>query len=63
MDNKHNSPDQRWKMQKAKLQLKFPHLNEDDFKYDYGMKDTMMDNLQAKLGKTRDELNELLINL
>jgi hypothetical protein len=54
------NPGNAWRMQKAKLLLKFTHLNESDFYYDYGMKDVMMRRLEAKLGKSRDELNTLL---
>jgi uncharacterized protein YjbJ (UPF0337 family) len=60
-DNK--DPESIWRKQKAKLKLIFGHLNDDDFKFDYGMKDVMMTKLQAKLGKSREELNELLIGL
>jgi hypothetical protein len=53
-------PEDLWRMQKAKLKLKFSHLTDDDFKYDYGMKEVMMTTLQAKLGKSREELTRLL---
>jgi hypothetical protein len=54
------TPDRLWQMQKAKLRLMFAHLDDDDFNYDYGKKEVMMTHLQAKLGKSRDELNLLL---
>jgi hypothetical protein len=57
------SPDQLWRIQKAKLLLRFSQLNEQDFRYDYGMKDVMMTKLQAKLGKTREELTSFLLKL
>jgi hypothetical protein len=38
----------------------FPELNDEDFKYDYGMKERMLANLQMKLGISRSELNELI---
>ena len=38
----------------------FPDLQENDFLYDYGGKEAMMNKLQTKIGKTRSELNELL---
>jgi hypothetical protein len=62
MHNK-NNPEEIWRKQKAKLKLLFSHLNDDDFKYDYGMKDVMMTQLQLKLGKSREQLNELLTGL
>jgi hypothetical protein len=57
------NPEERWRLQKAKLKLKFPHLDDDDFQYDYGRKEVMMTQLQAKLGKSRKELNVLLAGL
>ena len=55
--------DKRWAIQKAKLTLVFTHLEDSDFSYDYGKKDVMMTNLQAKLGKSREQLNVLLSEL
>jgi hypothetical protein len=56
-------PSEVWHIQKKKLLKKFSHLRPSDFRYDYGMKDVMMNKLQVKLGKTRDELNALLLTL
>ena len=53
-------PEQLWRVQKAKLKLMFSQLNDEDFHYDYGMKDVMMTKLQAKLGRSRKELNLLI---
>jgi hypothetical protein len=61
--NQIKNPEQLWAMQKAKLMLLFTHLHEKDFEYDYGKKDVMMEQLQAKLGKSREELNALLLRL
>jgi hypothetical protein len=57
------NPDDLWKIQKSKLKLLFRHLHDDDFYYDYGKKDVMLEQLQAKLGKSREELNALLAGL
>lgn len=57
------SPDELWRIQKAKLLLRFSQLDEGDFRYNYGMKDVMITKLQAKLGKSRAELNALLLKL
>jgi hypothetical protein len=59
MKDKRN-PESIWTMQKAKLMLLFNHLHEEDFRYDYGKKDVMMEQLQSKIGKSREELNLLL---
>ena len=57
------NPEELWTVQKAKLRLLFTHLQDEDFKYDYGKKDVMLDMLQKKLGKTREELKEILLGL
>ena len=57
------TPDQNWRRQKAKLKLMFPYLDDGDLYYDYGKKEVVMTNLQAKLGKSREELNILLTQL
>ena len=57
------NPEQVWRMQKAKLQLLYTHLHDEDFRYDYGKKDIMLEQLRAKLGKSREELYSLLKGL
>ena len=61
MSNK--APNEKWRIQVAKMKLMFPYLSEDDFTFDYAMRDVMLDKLQAKLGKNREELNKLLTSL
>ena len=57
------NPDELWTVQKGKLRLLFTNLNDEDFQYDYGKKDVMLELLQKKLGKSREELNLLLSEL
>ena len=57
------NPEELWTVQKAKLKLLFPHLHDEDFHYDYGEKDVMLESLQKKLGKSREDLNILLLGL
>jgi hypothetical protein len=57
------NPEELWTLQKAKLKLRFTHLDDEDFQYDYGKKDVMLDLLQKKLGKSREELNHILLVL
>jgi hypothetical protein len=54
------TPSRTWGKQKASLKAMFPNLQENDFLYEYGGKEAMMDKLQNKIGKTRSELNELI---
>ena len=58
-----NQPKDVWQRQVTKLKLLFPQLTEEDFTYDYGKKEVMMMKLQNKLGKSREQLNELLVEL
>jgi hypothetical protein len=60
--NTPQTPSGQWRKQKAKLKLMFSQLTDNDFKYDYGMKEVMMRNLQEKIGKTRSELNGLMLD-
>ena len=57
------NPDELWTIQKEKLKLIFPDLHDEDFHFDYGEKDVMMVKPEAKLGKSREELNLLLLGL
>jgi hypothetical protein len=61
--NEIKNPEELWTLQKAKLKLRFPHLHDEDFQYDYGQKNVMLESLQKKLGKSREELNEILLGL
>jgi hypothetical protein len=60
--NNMQTPSLQWRKQKAKLKMMFPELEDSDFIYDYGNKEAMMTRLQVKLGKTRSELNELIVD-
>lgn len=57
------NPEELWTVQKTKLKLIFSHLSDEDFQYDYGKKDVMLKKLELKLGKSREELDLLLLGL
>lgn len=57
------NPEELWNVQKSKLKLLFTNLHDEDFQYDYGKKEVMLQSLQKKLGKSREELNLLLSGL
>jgi len=57
------NPDELWTVQKGKLKLLHTNLCDEDFRYDYGKKDVMLELLQKKLGKSREELKLLLLGL
>jgi hypothetical protein len=52
-----------WIEQKAKLKKKFPFLTDDDLKFEGSKKDVMLNHLQITLGKTKQELEDLLAAL
>ncbi|MBK6446398.1 MAG: CsbD family protein [Bacteroidetes bacterium] len=52
-----------WNEQKGKLKQKFATLTDNDLLYAEGKKDEMMGKLQIKLGKTKEELEELISGL
>lgn len=52
-----------WGEQKSKLKTKFPALTDEDLKYENGKKDEMLGRLQTKLGKTREELDQIISSL
>ena len=52
-----------WKDQKEKLQKRFATLLDSDLLLEEGHKKEMFDSLQLKLGKTREELHNILLKL
>lgn len=57
------NPEALWTIQKSKLRLIFPELDDEYFWYDYEEKEMMMKKLETKLGRSRDELELLLLGL
>ena len=49
-----------WNEMKGKLKLKFAKLTDDDLLYIEGKKDIMLGKIQVKLGKTKEELREII---
>jgi uncharacterized protein YjbJ (UPF0337 family) len=47
---------EKWNEQVSKLKAKFPTLTDADLKFEEGKKEEMLKRLQAKLGKTKEEL-------
>ncbi len=52
-----------WREQKAMLMRRFPTLNDQDFDFEEGGKETMLERLAAKLEKTKLELEILFAEL
>jgi uncharacterized protein YjbJ (UPF0337 family) len=49
-----------WNEQKGKLKQKFALLTDDDLMFEEGKKDEMFGRLQIKLGKTKEQLHEII---
>jgi len=52
-----------WKEQKVKLKKRFVKLQDSDLIFEEGKKEEMITKLEIKLGKTRDELLNILAGL
>jgi uncharacterized protein YjbJ (UPF0337 family) len=61
-DNKMNTTELKgnWNEQKGKLKQKFASLTDDDLMFAEGKKEEMMGKLQIKLGKSKEELHEII---
>ena len=52
-----------WREQKVLLKRMFPILSDEDFLLAEDNRETMLQQLQAKLGKTKDELESIFADL
>ncbi|MBO6622730.1 MAG: CsbD family protein [Balneola sp.] len=52
-----------WNQVKGKLKQKYSDLTDDDLKFQEGKEDELYGRLQEKLGKTKDEIKELVASL
>lgn len=52
-----------WEEVKEQLKAKFTWLKESDLIFEEGEKDNMMDRIQIKLGKTKEELRQIMAGL
>ncbi|KOF01916.1 hypothetical protein OB69_14335 [Roseivirga seohaensis subsp. aquiponti] len=52
-----------WREQRVMLKNRFSVLNDADFEFEEGQKESMMDKLSVKLKKTRSELELLFAEL
>ena len=51
---------ENWEEQKSKLKQKFAALTENDLLFVKGKKEEMIEKLQLKLGKTKEELYKII---
>ena len=52
-----------WTEQKGKLKQKFAWLTDNDLLFEFGRKEEMLGRLQVRLGKTKEELRQIIITL
>ncbi len=52
-----------WDDQKVKLKAKYPNLSDGDLHFEPGKKDKMLHKIQTKLGKSADELQQIISEL
>ncbi len=52
-----------WNVLKGKLQQEYADLTEDDVLYEEGKENELYGRLQKRLGKTKEEVNELIDRL
>ena len=52
-----------WNEQKGKLKQKFAFLTDNDLMFEEGKKDEMLGKLQIKLGKSMEELHDIINTL
>ena len=63
MNTDHPAPAEKWTAQVSKMKVRYTFLRDEDFRFDYGKKEVMLNSLQKKLGKDREELNDMLEEL
>ena len=52
-----------WREKMDKLKVKFPDLSDSDLLYEKGKRPEMLERVQIKLGKTKEELNTIISEL
>lgn len=52
-----------WNQMKGKLKQKYSDLTDDDLTFQEGKEDELYGRLQEKLGKTKDEVKEIVASL
>ncbi len=52
-----------WNELKGKLKQKYSELTDDDLKFQEGKEDELFGRLQKKLGKTKDEIKQMIASL
>ena len=54
---------ENWDTQKANLRARFSILTDEDLQHEEGKKEEMLERLQTRLGKTKEELATIIATL
>ena len=57
------TPGSNWEAKKIKLKMKYPQLTNDDLSFDETKKEEMLKKLEVTLGKTVEELHDIIETL
>lgn len=60
MDSVENKIRGNWNVIKGKLKQEYGELTDDDLAYEAGKEDELLGRLEVKLGKTKDDINEVI---
>lgn len=52
-----------WDLEKKKIKKRYVFLMDKDLTYEIGKKEVMLDKLQKRLGKTKEQLQEIIAAL
>ena len=52
-----------WKELKSKLKKLYPKLTDNDLSFDVGKENSLVKRLQTKLGKSEEEIDQILTNI
>ncbi|WP_026474204.1 CsbD family protein [Alkaliflexus imshenetskii] len=52
-----------WEVKKEKIKIEFPNITDDDLMFYDGKEQIMLDMLSHKIGKSREELQKIIINI
>ncbi|AWW00377.1 CsbD family protein [Arcticibacterium luteifluviistationis] len=60
MDSFKNKVRGNWNVIKGKLKQEYGELTDDDLAYEEGKEDELLGRLEVKLGKTKDDINNVV---
>ncbi|SOE24105.1 Uncharacterized conserved protein YjbJ, UPF0337 family [Spirosomataceae bacterium TFI 002] len=62
MNSLKNKISGNWNVIKGKLKQEYAELTDDDLIYEEGKEDELVGRLEKKLGKTKDDVNQMISN-